>query len=439
VRIEGDEMFQVTSHAGGSNSFRVASLTEAEENSTSFARHRDDVVDLLREISKATAHDSDHVIVMLRVAPIAPVKSSGTQILKGIAQLMKPLGCLCLALLGSADAAKCTKKELAAVRHSTRVLGSVLAAILRQWNRNSSSEDGGPSTGGNRHLSSVPLYVPFRDDGLTQALEPLLADGPAIAFLWLHLDGAALRPSSSELLQAADVVSNARFPNGRPPINFALLARQEHAVVVRLRQELATCRQAWDTERALLESDRLMLRKAYEAASHSTASSPPAQISAVFGNADEQQPTKSLRDTLQMTKLMLATAQREKVELERELTELRAQQAAPQRPNAMPSAEVSFVVSAAEVLVKEGIVERGTGETAHTALLQLVQQLAEREKVLFHMHPENDLSRKLLPPARWAEVLSRLKSSDGVSRMVGPSLGSDSPAAKGRKRSNTLL
>jgi hypothetical protein len=442
ARIEDDVMYQSAMHAGDGSDFRILSLADAESNSSSYVQRREDIEELIRELNAASSRPSDHVILILRVAPVA-ARTTGSHMLKGLTQLMKPLGCLCLVLTGSAGP-QCTKKEAAAVRHSCRVISSVFSAMIRQWHR-SSSDDG---------TASSALYVPYRDDTLTQALEPALDSG-ANAYLWLHLDGATLRASSSEQLQLADAVSAARYPTGRPAINFASLARQEHLTAVRLRQELVASRQAWEAERAQLESDRLMLRKACDATNGATDIQPVLQA---VVHRDPAAPSVSDREALQMTKLMLATCQREKIELERSLTELRAQ-----RQQSHGGHELA---AALDVLASEGVVDAGD---PFSVVLQLAQQLAEREKILGRVLPENDLTRKLITQGRWVQILSKLKQTDlsprskraqplaiseaGVSqnnnvpqsRLVthevlggNPADQSSSPP-KTRRRSNTLL
>ena len=394
VRLADDQLHQRKLDSS-SNDVVIASLADADENAMHIVQTSSDVTELLSVVTAAAANTSDHIILVLRVAPVN-LKSNGSHILKGLCQLMKPLGSVCFALVGAATPHS-TKKTVAALRHSNRILVGVLAAITRQWHRTCVDEQVSPS---------VPTYIPFRDDSLTQALEPFLdkaTTGGCTAYFWLHLDGSTLKPASSEFVHLAESLCAARFPNGRPPINFASLARHEHQAAVKLRQELADLRRQWDAERSLLESDRLMLRKACDAASFADK---PLAITAgnEFSPQHHRDPTANRdKEALQMTKMMLATCQREKTELEQTLADLQTKQIRLPRS-----------LSAVELLLSTGVLERTDSSSAipepQWAIAQLVQQLQEREKVLHHSLPEHDPYRKtLLNPTRWAQLLGKLQ------------------------------
>lgn len=274
-------------------------------------RDADDVESFFSELVARSLMRTN--ITWQEVVTVSVVPSLGVQ--QTFAGLMRSVGTATFVEIGagmSSDSDIQTNNKAAnAQRHCATTVLNVLNAITRQTVKSATSTS-----------ASLLVHVPYGDTALTILLEPFISSGKCLLVAHVQ-ESSSEKLASRSTLDAVDQLLRHRFPNGRAPVDYRALARAQCNRADRLQRELNERQRAWDEERLRLESDRLMMKKAYDDVlqigvhhqEHSKPSPPhPRSLPA------EQE--MSLNRTIESLKAMLSTAQREKCMLEEQNNEL---------------------------------------------------------------------------------------------------------------------
>lgn len=304
-----------------------------------------DDIDLFFETIAQRAR-SRHNVTWQEVVYVCVVPSLGVQ--QTFGGLMRSVGSACFVELGAGmsadDELRMNTRAANAQRHTVTTVINVLNALTRSALQQKSVHVPQPSSPNSpAPVLSYAVHVPFGDSTLTTLLEPFLQDCHTTLIAHVHEDPEE-RTASLSTLHAVDQILRHRYPNGKAPIDYKVLARTQCLRAEKLEKEYEAAKRYWDSERQQLESDRWMLRKAYDdllqqcddiggalkstssRASHNEGTTSPtsssagnafpssAAASAALTAAEER--ARELNQSNQSLKAMLSQVQREKCVLE---------------------------------------------------------------------------------------------------------------------------
>ncbi|CUG92863.1 kinesin, putative [Bodo saltans] len=213
-----------------------------------------------------------HNVTWQEVVHVCVVPTLGVQ--QTFGGLMRSVGSVCFVELGagmsSDDELKLNARAANTQRHTVTTVLNVLNALTRAalhqrptssaGNSTGASAPSGPLTGS---TPSYAVHVPYGDCTLTTLLEPFLQEANITLIAHVHEDPEE-RTASLSTLHAVDQILRYRYPNGKAPVDYKSLARSQCLRAERAERELETTKKQWEDERQQLESDRWMLRKAYD-------------------------------------------------------------------------------------------------------------------------------------------------------------------------------